>query len=86
MGFMDNIYTSVFLEPFPKEPPFRILLLGDRAGYFEKVKSVISFSESQIELAVKNAVVTVSGENLTIKKFCEGDVVICGKIVSVKRG
>lgn len=86
MGFIDSIYSSVFSEPFPKEPPYRVLLLGDRAGYFESVKSVISYSQTKIELAVKNSLLTIDGENLFIKKFCEGDVVICGKILSVKRG
>ena len=62
MGFIESIYSSVFIEPFPKEPPYRVLLLGDRAGYFENVKSVISYSQTKIELAVKNSLLTIGGE------------------------
>ncbi len=86
MSFIDNIFSSAFLEPFPKEPPSRILLLGDNAGYFEHVKSIVSYSDTEIVLSIKKEEVSIAGENLIIKKFCEGDVVICGKIFSIKKG
>jgi len=86
MGFMDNIFKSTLIEPFPKEPPTRIMLIGDFAGYFEHVKTIISYSPEEIILGVKKNIVKVVGEKLLIKRFCEGDVVICGKIISVSKG
>ena len=85
MGFLDNVLSEVYSAPFPKEPPCRILILGDSAGYFEHVKSIISYNVDKVVLLVKNKTITVLGEELVIKKFCGGDVVICGKISSVIR-
>lgn len=85
MGFIDNIYENFGVGNIPSEPVFRALLYGDIAGYFENVLAIKSFSETEIELRLKKGEITVKGENLYVKKFCAGDLVICGKIKVVER-
>ncbi len=84
MSFLDNIFScfnnSSTLLPLPK-----ILLIGDNCGYFEGVKSIGSYSEKEIILFTKQEKIIVLGNKLVINKFCEGDVVICGKILTIKK-
>ena len=84
MSFLENIFNcfenSSSLLPLPK-----IVLVGNSSGYFEGVKSISSYSEKEIVLLTKTGKITLLGTNLTINKFCEGDVVICGKILTIKK-
>ncbi len=85
MGFIDNIRACFSPEEMPKEPIFRAVLFGDRAGYFENVSGIKSYTEEEIALTLKNGGLVIRGKELYVKKFCAGDVVICGKILSVQR-
>ncbi|MBE7090040.1 MAG: hypothetical protein E7362_04475 [Clostridiales bacterium] len=85
MGFIDSIYENFGVENIPSEPVFRAVLFGDLAGYFENVLAIKSFSESVIEVRLKKGGINIKGENLYVKKFCAGDLVICGKITAVER-
>ena len=84
MSFLENIYScfnnSSSLLPLPK-----ILLIGNGCGYFEGVKSINSYSEKEIILLTKQGKIIILGNKLVINKFCEGDVVICGKILTIKK-
>ena len=64
---------------------YRAVLFGDSAGYFENVKSIVSYEVKEVVLSLKNGGLRIKGKDLYIKKYCEGDVVICGKILSVER-
>ena len=83
MGFIDDIIKT-FKEDFSFGKEFRCTLTGE-AGYFENVNSIVSYNEEEIVLSLKDSVLTVSGRNLYVKKYCEGDVAICGKITGIKR-
>ena len=85
MGLIDNIKDCFCDFELPKTPIFRAVLFGESAGYFENVKSVVCYSKEQIILALSSGGLSVSGENLYIKKYCLGDIVICGKIKQVQR-
>ena len=85
MGFIDEIKKCFTPEELPSQPEFRIVLLGQTAGYFENVKSIVSYTQEEIVLALSKGCLKVNGNNLYIKKYCEGDVVICGKIKRVER-
>lgn len=85
MGFIENIFESFGLESPPKEPIFRAVLFGESAGYFENVSGIKSFTDTEIEIYLKKGGVKIRGENLYVKKFCSGDLVICGKITAVER-
>lgn len=83
MGFIDDI-ARTFGGDFSFGNGF-CCTLSDSAGYFEKVSAIISYSEEEVVLSLKGGTLTVSGKGLYIKKYCEGDVAVCGKITGLKR-
>ena len=85
MGFSDSITECFRGGELPAEPVFRAVMIGDYALYLEGVRSIKSYSAEKTELRLKKGGVTVAVEGLVIKKYCAGDVAICGKIVSVTR-
>lgn len=85
MSFIDNIKECFLDQEIPKEPIFRAVLLGDTAGYFENVCSIARYSAEEIVLGLKKGCLRVYGQKLYVKKYCCGDVVICGKIKGVER-
>ncbi len=62
------------------KPSFRAEFIGDSGVYFQNIACIKSYTESEIILGIKRGVLILSGENLFIKKYCQGDVFICGKI------
>ena len=56
-----------------------------KGGYFQNVKSLTAFSPTEILLRLRRGELCVSGEGLTVAKYCESDVFIRGKIVGVQR-
>ncbi len=56
-----------------------------RGGYFENVRDVASFSSTEIRLLSRGGGVIVKGENLSIRKYVEGDVVIEGDIGGIEK-
>ncbi len=85
MGFIDSIKDCFCQNELPVECSYRAVLFGESAGYFENVKGIVSYEKEQVILSLKNGGIKVSGKDLYIKKYCLGDVVICGKILSVER-
>ena len=85
MGLIEEINNSFCQNELPNCPSFRAVLIGESAGYFEMVKSIVSFSNEEIVLALKNGALKIAGKGLYIKKYCLGDVVICGKIKSIEK-
>ena len=84
MGFIDNIIECLGGETFPKEPLFRAVLFGENAVYLENISAIINYEKEEILLAVKKGKVKVKGKDLYIKKYCMGDVVVCGKILGIE--
>lgn len=85
MGFIDNILSGLGLTESPCEPLFKAVIYGDGAIYLQSVGGVKSYSTEKIELRLKDGGLTISGAGLVIKKYCEGDLVACGKIKSITR-
>lgn len=85
MGFIEEIKKCFSCAEMPKEPIYRAVLFGDSAGYFENVCAVKSYQQDHVCLSLKKGELTIKGERLYIKKYCGGDVVICGKIQSIER-
>ena len=83
MSFFDEV-LKVFGDK-ELSPCFRIMWIGEDALYIEGVKSVKSYSQEKIELNIKNGGLKVFGEKLFFKKYCAGDVAVCGKIKSIER-
>ncbi len=53
-------------------------------GYFEGVKSVGDFSSERIVVCFAKEQVEIEGENLSIKKYCDGDLQLSGRIFSLR--
>ena len=49
-------------------------------GYFEGVKAVGDFSSEQIVLYFPHASVQIDGVDLSIGKYCDGDLRLKGKV------
>lgn len=83
MNFIENIIADISGK-IPYEPDFKAMLFGGGAGYFENVSSIKSYSPEEIVLCVKRGGIVVRGSGMYIKKYCAGDVAICGKISSLE--
>ncbi len=59
----------------------RCIVVPCGGGYFEGVKAVGDFSPERVVLYFPKIGVEVIGEGLTIKKYCEGDLQLSGKIL-----
>ena len=62
----------------------RCVIVPCGGGYFEGVKSVSDFTEERITLCFPHDLVEVDGEGLYIKKYCDGDLQIAGKITALR--
>ena len=83
MGFIEDIKNCFSLEEFPKEPCYRAVLFGDRAVYLENINCIVHYSPEEVVLSFKGGGIRLTGEDMYIKKYCAGDVVICGKTIKV---
>ena len=79
MNFLENIVEILGLKDLVSKPVYRATLIGDEAGYFENVTEIKSYSEEEIILCLKRGGIVIRGEKLYVKKFCEGDVAVCGR-------
>ena len=66
-------------------PTFRVILFGGNAAYVEGVKAIKSYSQDKIELFIRKGEIKLTGEELVVKKFCAGDLAVCGKIKSIEK-
>ena len=91
MSFFDNIAESLGLDNGTPIGQFlKVTLIGDKGGHFcsayiENVRSVKSYTPQEIVVCVKGGVISIHGENMYIKKYCQGDLAICGKIKKAER-
>ncbi len=85
MNFFDSILEELGLIKSGVSPTFRAMLIGDNLAYFESVRSIKSFTPTKISILIKSGEIVVEGEGMFFKKYDLGDLVICGKINSIKR-
>ena len=62
----------------------RCLIIPSGEGYFEGVKYVEDFSPEKVVICFSKNRVEIEGEALSIAKYCEGDLHLSGKILSLK--
>ena len=60
----------------------RCILIVGGGGYFEGVKTVGDFTPERIEIYFPKEKVVIEGENLSIGKYCDGDLRLLGTIRS----
>ncbi len=78
-----RLYDEIFLRA-EGAAGAKCLIVPCGGGYFEGVKSVGDFSPNQIELFFRTHGALVEGEALLIRKYCDGDLELGGKILSVR--
>ncbi|MBR2646342.1 MAG: YabP/YqfC family sporulation protein [Clostridia bacterium] len=61
----------------------RYVVVLNGGGYFEGVKAVDDFSTRRIKVCFQKEELVIEGEDLSIKKYCEGDLQLAGKICAV---
>lgn len=64
----------------------RYMVTAKQGGYFQNIRAVYSFSGKEIVLLCGKERVIVRGKELTIRKYCEKDILIGGEIMEVCRG
>lgn len=84
MSFIDNIKESLGLVSIG-EPLYRAVIFGENSVYIENVKGIISYSKDRIEVLLKSGTLIIVGENLVVKKYCGGDLAICGKVKNLTK-
>lgn len=81
MNFADGIFNELGIkECAPTD--YRAIVYSDYAIYFENIKGIKTYSETEVELYTKKNVILVTGENISIKKYSLNDIVLTGKIYS----
>lgn len=81
MGMMQEI--EKFMISVGESVNYKIINLGGNSLYLEGIKSVVSFSECEMQFQLKKVLVVISGQELKIKYLDKSTCVINGKIVSV---
>ena len=85
MGFIDNILENLGLDGLGEGVKPKVLLIGFEKTHIEGVKSILSFNDKEVVLCLKSTKLKIKGENLSVDKFCDGDVVVCGKIWAIEK-
>lgn len=62
----------------------RCIFVPEGGGYFEGVKYVEDFSAEKITLRFSHKSLEIAGKALSIVKYCDGDLQIGGKILSLR--
>ena len=78
MRLYDEIFKNTEGFPFA-----RCTVVPGGGGYFEGVKAVGDFSPEQVVLCFPHCSVSVTGVGLCIKKYCDGDLQLTGKILTL---
>ena len=78
MRLYDEIFKNTEGFPFA-----RCTIVPGGGGYFEGVKAVGDFSPERVVLCFPRCSVSVEGVGLCIKKYCDGDLQLTGKIFTL---
>ena len=62
--------------------PYQIVMVGNSLLYLEGSLSLMTLSHENIVVKVKDAVVVISGENLSVKDLSDKTITVVGKIKS----
>ena len=68
-----------------KISPEQCVMLGDYLLYVEGYAGIITLSKEVIVFRIKSGVMSVFGDELSIKEISPNTITICGKIKQVER-
>ncbi len=80
-----RLYEEFFKQPEGMALSRCTLAIGG-GGYFEGVKAVGDFTPQRLVLYYPHDSIEIEGEGLFIKKYCDGDLELAGKVVCVRIG
>ena len=83
MGLVQSVCDMTLGELAPCE--FRLTAVGSRCVYVEGVKSVRSFSPSEVVLGLKKSCLKIKGAGLCVKKFSGQDAAVTGEVACIER-
>ncbi len=63
----------------------RCIWIAGGGGYFEGVKCVEEFAKEQVVVCFSKTKVLVKGNDISIKKYCDGDLQLDGKIYALEQ-
>lgn len=75
-----RLYDEIFAQADGLFPSARCLVVPNGEGYFQGVKSLGDFSPERVEVYFSKKAIAIEGEELWVKKYCDGDLVLGGKI------
>lgn len=85
MQLLKEIYEQLSEENEPITG-FRFTLWAGKGGYFQNIRTIVAFRTEEIELFTQGKErVKITGRGLSVKKYCESDVLIGGDIYGVTR-
>ena len=62
----------------------RVTILGEEEAYIENFVSLEEYKKDTVQLKCKRSVISISGNNFSIKAIKEGCILIQGRIESIK--
>ena len=68
-----------------KISPEQCVMLGDYLLYMEGFTGIITLSKETIVFRIKSGVMSIFGQDLSIKEISPTTITICGKIKQVER-
>lgn len=84
MSFYDEVEKLLNIDEV--KPQVQISIIGMSSVVISGYSRIVSFSDSEIVLKLKDgAVILFKGVKLEIKRLAKGEVVICGEILALER-
>ena len=85
MNLLENIVDMLGLKDFAYGNGFTLIIINENSAYIQGVKRIEGYTSEKIAVVTKKCKLTVYGKNLCVKKFCMGDMAICGKIEKTEK-
>lgn len=84
MGFSDCILKCLNLDATSFSSSYRVTIIGEKGVYVEGALKIIDVKNQVVIVAVKNGKLSVFGNDLKLKSYCENDLAILGKVQKVE--
>lgn len=85
MKLFDEIMSRLGVEEELVFGGVKYVVFDGRCAYFENVKGIGDFSSNEVQILLKKGILKVTGNNLYIRRFIEGDLAVYGEILKVER-
>ena len=80
MNFIENILSKLGLNESLAPLKYRAVIFGESGLFIENVKSIVSFSNTEILVRLKKGEILIKGEDLKVKNYTGFDLYILGKV------